>query len=169
MVEKFGENCVIPTLASCITCTCSFDLWMSRSGFDTFVIVVSFINTSQEPCHVTVGIFEAHNITSAAMANQVKSLLDSFNLFDKDEKLNLNTLTFALTFVVSCFVLQLVCPFIGSCFGHAMSKVVQYAIDDSKVYAGFLEVSQKGVQFTLQKTITWSKKSIKGWQEWKKS
>jgi hypothetical protein len=51
---------------------------------------------------VTIGIFEAHNIASATMANQVKSLLDSFSLFEKDEGPNLNTLISILTFVTSC-------------------------------------------------------------------
>jgi hypothetical protein len=46
MVEKAKEICVIPTLASCIICTCSFDLWMFHAGFDTFVSVVNFIDTS---------------------------------------------------------------------------------------------------------------------------
>jgi hypothetical protein len=53
---------------------------------------------------VTIGIFEAHNIVSATMANQVKCLLDSFSLLDKDEGFNLNTSTDALIFVVSCSI-----------------------------------------------------------------
>jgi hypothetical protein len=69
MVEKIGENCVMLTLASCITCTCSFDLWMSYASFDTFAIVVSFINALWEPCHVTIGIFEVHNTTNATMVD----------------------------------------------------------------------------------------------------
>jgi len=69
MVEKTKEICVIPTFTSCIICTCSFDLWMSHVGFDIVAIVVSFINTSFEPCHVTIGIFEVHNTTSATMTN----------------------------------------------------------------------------------------------------
>jgi hypothetical protein len=126
MVEKTMELCVIPTLASCIIYACSFDLWMSCVSFNTFVIVVSFINTLWEPYHVTIWIFEVHNTISVTMANQVKYLLDSFGLLDKvmtyikDERSNLNTLTFVLTFVVSCYAFQLACPFVGSCFRHAM-------------------------------------------------
>jgi hypothetical protein len=127
MVEKTRQNYLI-SFTSYITCACSFDLWMSCVGFHTFVIVVSFINVSWEPCHVTIGIFEIHNTTNATIANQVKSLLNSFNLLDKvityvkDEKANLNTMTSTLIFVVSYSALQLTCPFIGLCFGHAMSK-----------------------------------------------
>jgi hypothetical protein len=75
--------------------------------------------------------------------------LDSFYLLDKviayvkDERYSLNTLTFALTYVVSCFALQLTCPFVGSCFGHAMLMVTQYAIDDTKVCASLSKVSLK--------------------------
>jgi hypothetical protein len=34
-------------------------------------------------------------------------------------------------------------PFVRSCFGHAMLKASQYAIDDSKIYARLLEMSLK--------------------------
>jgi hypothetical protein len=73
------------------------------------------------------------------MANQVKVLLNSFGLFDKvityvkDEGSKLNTLTNALTNVVYYSPLPLACPFVGSCFGHAMSKATQYATNNSKV------------------------------------
>ncbi len=66
------------------------------------------------------------------MVAQVTMLLNSFGLLNKvimyvkNEGSNLATLTFALTFVVSCSPLQLPRPFVGSCFGHAMSKVAKY-------------------------------------------
>jgi hypothetical protein len=41
------------------------------------------------------------------------------------------------------------------------------AIDDAKVCQGFLEVSLKALQTSLQKNITWIKKLGKGSQEWK--
>ncbi len=55
------------------------------------------------------------------------------------------------------------------CFGHAMSKACQYVDDDAKVCHVFAKVSLKGVQSSLQKIITWTKKSWKGTQEWKDS
>ncbi len=42
---------------------------MSHVNFETFAIVVSFINISWEPYYVTIGIFEAHNIIGVAMTN----------------------------------------------------------------------------------------------------
>jgi len=70
--------------------------------------------------------------------------------------LNLNTLTLVLTNVVIDYPFQLSSPFLGSCFGHAMSKACQYAYDDSKVCVGFLEVSFENVQTSLQNIIIWT-------------
>ncbi len=67
-------------------------------------LLLLWTSSTCKPCHVTIGIFEAHNIVSATMANQVKCLLDSFSLLDKDEGFNLNTSTDALIFVVSCSI-----------------------------------------------------------------
>jgi len=56
---------------------------------------------------VTIGIIELDNIIGATMTNKIITLLDSFGLLDKviacikGERSNLNTLTFALTFMVS--------------------------------------------------------------------
>jgi len=97
------------------------------------------------------------------MANHVKSLLDSFGLLDKviayvkDERSNLNTLIFALTSIFSCITLQQACPFVRSCFGHAMSKATQYVTNENNACVGFLEVSFSEAQSFLQKTIIWIK------------
>jgi hypothetical protein len=163
VVKTTKEKYVLPTFASCITCTTSFDFWMSHFGHDTFVMVVSFLNDFWEPNHVTIRIFKVQNTTNVAMANQVKVLLHFFGLFDrviayvKYKGFNLNTLTNTLTSVVYYFPLQLACPFVGSCFGHAMFKATQYATNNIKVCVGFFEVSLKGVQTSLQNIITWTK------------
>jgi hypothetical protein len=34
---------VLPTLGNCATSTITFNLWMFRTSFDTFVLVVNFI------------------------------------------------------------------------------------------------------------------------------
>jgi hypothetical protein len=155
VVETTREKYVLLAFASCITCTTSFDLCMSRVGHDTFAMVVSFLNDFWEPSHVIMRIFEVQNTTRVAMANEVKVLLDYFGLFGKvityvkDKGCNLNTLTNALTSAVSYSPLQLACPCVGSCLGHAMFKATQYVIDDIKVCVGFFEVSLKGVQASL--------------------
>jgi hypothetical protein len=50
-------------------------------------------------------------------------------------------LTFVLTFVVSCYAFQLACPFVGSCFRHAMWKLAQYTINNSKICVSFLKLA----------------------------
>jgi hypothetical protein len=66
---------VVLVFANAITVTTTFDLWMSRRGFDTFVLVVNFINKKSEPCHVNVGIFEVHETLKVAMVVQFENLL----------------------------------------------------------------------------------------------
>jgi hypothetical protein len=53
IVKETKEKYVLPSLTSCVTCTTSFNLWMSHGGHDTFAMVVSFINNLWEPTHVT--------------------------------------------------------------------------------------------------------------------
>jgi hypothetical protein len=74
---------------------------------------------------------------------------------------NLSTMTIALTSFVSCEVLGLATPFVGSCWGHAISKFCQHATNDYKVCSGLTTMSIKETQSILQKTITWTKKSRK--------
>ncbi len=102
-------------------------------------------------------------------------MLNSFGLLDKviayvkDKGSNLNILTNALTSVVYYSPLQLACPFVGLCFGHAMFKATQYATNDTKMCVGFSKVNLKGVQTSLQNTIIWTKTPWKRKQEWKDS
>jgi sensor histidine kinase regulating citrate/malate metabolism len=56
-------------------------------------------------------------------------------------------------------VLNLFTPFVGACFGHAMSKVVKYATIDDKVFKDLGVVSIKYAQSLLQACITLPKKS----------
>lgn len=67
---------------------------------------------------------------------------------------------------VTCYSLEIEMPYVGICFGHAMSKACQYATIDDKVYSSMLEVSIAKAQGFLQNTVTWTKKSDKGRQEW---
>jgi hypothetical protein len=46
--------------------------------------------------------------------------------FEETKVTNLGNMTKILKFIISYEVLNLHAPFDGSCFGHAMSKVVQY-------------------------------------------
>jgi len=50
-----------------------------------------------------------------------------------------------------------------------MSKVCQYATTYEKMCASMKTICIKGTQVILKKTITWTKKSVKRWQEWDKA
>jgi hypothetical protein len=57
-LTKIKEKYIFSSLFYFITCTTSFDLWMSCARYDIFVMVVSFINKSWEFTHVTINFFE---------------------------------------------------------------------------------------------------------------
>jgi len=127
LLQKIMEIYVIPDIDKCETMT-TFDLWMSRLGYDTFALVINFINQSWVPYHIIVELFETLDTSGAILIEQMKVLLVEFNLtskvimYVKDEGTNLNSFTIALTFVMSCEPLQLLQPFAGFCFGHVMSR-----------------------------------------------
>jgi hypothetical protein len=56
-----------------VSASAIFDLWMSQSGFDTFALVVNFIDDAWVPKHVNVGLFEAPNIASATLVEIYKA------------------------------------------------------------------------------------------------
>ncbi len=102
------DHHVFLTFVETITMIVTFDLWMSCGGLDTFALVVNYINNKWEPCHITINIFEVHEIFGVAMDLWLKDLLAHFDLCHKvitcvkNEGANLNTLINALTNIVSC-------------------------------------------------------------------
>lgn len=108
--------------------TPTFDLWMSRSKYDTLALIINYIKLSWFPSDITIRLFEALNNFNATLAKQMKVLLIEFYLISKvivyvkDERANLNSLIVTLIFVVSCEHLQLFQLFTSFCFGHVMSK-----------------------------------------------
>jgi hypothetical protein len=60
-------------------------------------------------------------------------------------------------------------PICGVVFWSCNLNAKWYAIENAKVYHGFSKLNLKGVQTSLQKTITWTKKSRKKRQKWKVS
>ena len=97
MLAKTMDRYVLPLINSCQTASITSNLWMSRIGWDTFALVVNFIDDYWVPHHVTVGFFEAQDTSGASLAEIVKPLLDEFKLTDKivacvkDEGANLAT------------------------------------------------------------------------------
>jgi len=83
MVNKTMDCHVFLALVEVIIVIATFNLWMSCEGFDTFALVVNYINSKCEPCHITIGIFEVHETSIVAMVLQLKDLLTHFDLCDK--------------------------------------------------------------------------------------
>lgn len=44
LLHKTMEVYMFPTIGQCTTLTTTFDLWMSRLRYDTFVLVINFIH-----------------------------------------------------------------------------------------------------------------------------
>lgn len=119
MLEHTMDMYVRPTIASCATAIITFDHWMSRCGYNTLLhgCEIYWWVFFLTPRHVTIGLFEVADTTSAALAKSVKPLLKSFGLINKilayvkDEGANLNTLAITLRSVVSCKPLQFDQPY----------------------------------------------------------
>jgi hypothetical protein len=60
------------SIGQCAIMTTTLDLWMSRSSYDLFALVINFINQIRIPCHIIVGLFEALNIFNVTLTKQAK-------------------------------------------------------------------------------------------------
>jgi hypothetical protein len=95
MVTKTMNLHVLPNLEFVIIVFFSFDLWMSKGGVDTFVLVINCLDDTWKPRHAIVGLFKVHGTIRNAMALQLQSLLGKIDLihyviaFVKDEGNNL--------------------------------------------------------------------------------
>jgi hypothetical protein len=122
--------------------------------------MINVLNESWNLIHVIVGLFEVDETIGKSMVVWFKSLLSKFGLmhhvitFMKDEGSNLSTMATTLCFIIICQPLKFNHVYEGTYFGHVMSKVCQYAINNDKVSKGLMQVNVKDAQATLQKTIT---------------
>ena len=83
MLKKIMEQYMLPRLSTCATVNITFDLWMSRTGCNTFAMVAHFIDNVWVPCHVILGLFEEKSTAGARLAEIVKLLLDKYKLLKK--------------------------------------------------------------------------------------
>jgi len=58
---------VLLAIAQCVISIATFDLSMSTIGFDTFMLMINFINDDWVPCHVTIRLFEAPNTSRTTL------------------------------------------------------------------------------------------------------
>jgi hypothetical protein len=85
---------------------------MSKGTHDVFVLIISFLGFDWKPKHVTLGLFEAIDITKQALTRNLIDLLDIYGLknkiitYVKDEGSTLNTLILTLKFIVKCEALN---------------------------------------------------------------
>jgi hypothetical protein len=113
--------------------TTIFDFWMNRCQQDTFAFVLQIFYK------FTIGLFEINDIIGMGLARQLNAMLEKFGFtskvlcYVKDEATNLVSMIVALMSMISYETLNLLQPFDGIGFGHAMNKVAQYAIDDDRI------------------------------------
>jgi len=76
ILHKIMDTYVLrPTLFACATTNVVFDLWMNLNGFDTFALVINFINDASWVFkHIIVGLFETPNIIGVVLAKIVKPI-----------------------------------------------------------------------------------------------
>ncbi len=140
--------------------TTSFELWRSKGQQNIFVVVIKFLFAYWKTRHVMIGLFEADDIIGARLAKQLKVLLEKLGLtskvlcYVKNKGTNLETMTIALKSTISCEALNLPIRFVGTCFGHALSKTSQYSTKNDKVSKDLGIINIRFAQLLLQAYIT---------------
>jgi hypothetical protein len=98
--------------------------------------MVNYIDKMWIPCHNIIGIYEVQKRSKTTVAFQLKYLFNHFDLFNKvityvkDEIPNINTITNALTIIVSYVPLMLPPSYVGNCYMYVMSKCCQHVINN---------------------------------------
>jgi len=146
LFAKTMEYYVLFALMKCTTTSVTFDLWMNKTRFDTFVLIVNFIDDAWVPINATFELFETPNIMPRdnpcriceASSSKIQ-LTKKVIAYVKGEGSNLNTLATTLSFVVLCAPLQLV----GWTFKHIMNMFCEYVTNDTKIFIVMGEVSLK--------------------------
>ncbi len=78
MVKYTLEKFVLPYINVVASVTTTFNLWMSKSAFDIFALVINFLTLDQEPKHVTIGLFEAKGTTKINLVSQLQTLFEKY-------------------------------------------------------------------------------------------
>jgi hypothetical protein len=60
---KTKQLYVLPNLIECNSTITSFDLWMSKGVHNIFALVIYFLGANWQAKHVTLGFFEAIDIS----------------------------------------------------------------------------------------------------------
>jgi hypothetical protein len=78
MVKHTLDEFVLPYIDVVVSVITSFDLWMNKSAFDTFALMINFLTLDWEPKHVTIGLFEAKCITRINLICQLQVLFEEY-------------------------------------------------------------------------------------------
>ncbi len=62
MLTKTMERYVFPPLGHYAIIAITFDLWMFKTRFNMFALILNFINKEWVFCYITIGLFEALNM-----------------------------------------------------------------------------------------------------------
>jgi hypothetical protein len=95
---------------------------MSKSGIDTFALVINYLDEVSTPMHGTIGVFEVPETTGNSMTFQLQTLLENFGLihhviaFVKDECNNLGSIVTTLRSFINFELLKLLWVYEGTCF-----------------------------------------------------
>jgi hypothetical protein len=60
MLAEVMKMHVLLAITQCVTTTITFDLWTSKIGFDTYTLVINFIDDDWVPYHVIKGCLKLH-------------------------------------------------------------------------------------------------------------
>jgi hypothetical protein len=127
MVNMTMEFHVLPTLIEAITITTTFDLWMSWKKIWQICFGGQLHNKKWVLCRATIRIFDMHETLKLPWFPIERSIHPLWLVWQEyayitDKGANLNTLTNALTNIVSCVPLMLLQLYAGNCYAHVMSK-----------------------------------------------
>ncbi len=62
-MEKCKQKYVLQLLGNYISTTTNFDLWMFHGTHDVFSLVIYVLKKDKKPKQITIGLFEASEIT----------------------------------------------------------------------------------------------------------
>lgn len=83
MLTHIMDKFMLPLHASYATIFVTFDLWMPCCGFDTFCLVVDYVDDEWVFLNVPIGIFEVVDTSGVALAEAVKQLFNEFGFTDR--------------------------------------------------------------------------------------
>jgi hypothetical protein len=83
MMKCALQEFVFPFVNATTSMIVTFDLWMNKGAFNTFVLVINFLTLDWEPNLLTIGLFEAKGILKVNFTNQLQVLFKKYKFTNK--------------------------------------------------------------------------------------